>query len=135
VDGPHPFTSLLVTNGGVLTHSPAPNGEAENRLNLTLTGDVMVDATSAINANGGGYGSGSGPSKCHPELKPLGWDEPELPRRRKGDPQEVKLAGRLRREITPSLKWIAKRLPMGRWTCVSNLLNGRSRHRCVNRDD
>src|ERR1035437_10220667 len=77
----------------------------------------------------------SGPSKCHPELKRLGWDEPELPRRRKGDPQEVKLAGRLRRETTLSLKWIARRLPMGSWTCVSNLLNERSRHRCVNRDD
>jgi hypothetical protein len=63
VDGPHPFTSLLVTNGGVLTHSPPPNGEADNRLNLTIAGDVMVDATSAINANGRGYGSGSGPSK------------------------------------------------------------------------
>jgi hypothetical protein len=43
---------------------PAPNGEADNRLNLTIAGDVMVDATSAINANGRGYGSGSGPSKC-----------------------------------------------------------------------
>jgi hypothetical protein len=83
----------------------------------------MVDATSAINANGRGYGSGSGPSKCHPELKRLGWDEPELPGRRKGDPQKVKLAGRLRRETTLSLKWVAKRLPMGSWTCVSNLLN------------
>jgi hypothetical protein len=40
----------------------------------------MVDATSAINANGGGHGSGSGPSKYHPKLKRLGWDEKELPR-------------------------------------------------------
>jgi uncharacterized protein with HEPN domain len=32
-------------------------------------------------------------------------------------------------ETTLSLKWIAQRLPMGSWTCVSNLLNERSRHR------
>jgi hypothetical protein len=95
----------------------------------------MVDATSAINANGGGYGPGSGPSKCHPELKRLGWDEPELPGRRKGDPQKVKLAGRLRPETTLSLKWIAERLPMGSRTCVSNLLNEAPRYRCVNNAD
>jgi hypothetical protein len=67
-----------------------------------------------------------------PSGKRLGWDEPELPRRRKGDPQKVKLAGRLRRETTLSLKCIAQRLPMGSWTCVANLLNEKSRHRCVN---
>ncbi|MCX6878918.1 MAG: hypothetical protein NTW21_34680, partial [Verrucomicrobia bacterium] len=61
VDGPHNFASLAVTNGGVLTHSAAPNGEANNRLDLTITGDVTVDATSAIQANGRGYGPDSGP--------------------------------------------------------------------------
>ena len=61
VDGPHAFTSLLVTNGGAVTHSPAPNGEANNRLDLTIAGDVTVDATSAISVNGRGYGSASGP--------------------------------------------------------------------------
>jgi phosphodiesterase/alkaline phosphatase D-like protein len=65
----------------------------------------------------------------------LSWDEPELPRRRKGDPQKVKLAGRLRRETTLSWKWIAQQLPMGSWTCVSNLPNEKSRPRCVNRED
>lgn len=61
------------------------------------------------------------------ELRRLGWDEEELQRRRKGDKEKVKLAGRLRRETTVSLKWIAKRLQMGSWTYVSNLLNEASR--------
>ena len=61
VDGPHAFTSLLVTNSGAVTHSPAPNGETNNWLNLTIAGDVTVDATSVISGNGRGYGSGSGP--------------------------------------------------------------------------
>jgi hypothetical protein len=69
------------------------------------------------------------------KLKRLGWDEKERPRRRQGDPQKVKLAGRLRRETTLNLKWIAQRLPMGSRTCVSNLLNEKSRHRCVNSED
>ena len=42
---------------------------------------------------------------------------------RKGDPVKVKLAQRLRRETTMSLKWIARRLQMGSWTYVSNLLH------------
>jgi hypothetical protein len=37
----------------------------------------------------------------------LGGEEKERPQRRKGDPQKVKLAGRLRQETTRSLKWIA----------------------------
>ena len=61
VDGPHAFTSLLVTNGGAVTHSPAPNGEANNRLDLTIAGNVTVAATSAINIQGRGYAPASGP--------------------------------------------------------------------------
>ena len=52
-----------------------------------------------------------------------GWREEELARMRKGDQVEVKLAQRLRRETTMSLKWIARRLQMGSWTYVSNLLH------------
>ena len=48
VDGPHAFASLQVTNGGAVTHSPASNGELGNRLDLTIAGDVTVDATSAM---------------------------------------------------------------------------------------
>jgi hypothetical protein len=65
----------------------------------------------------------------------LGWDEKERPRRCKGDPQKVKLARRLCRETTLSLERIAQRLATGSWTCVSNLLNEKSRRRCVNRED
>jgi hypothetical protein len=41
----------------------------------------------------------------------------------KGDKRKVALARRLRQETTMSLKWIAQRLHMGSWTCVSNLLH------------
>jgi len=145
VDGPHAFTSVLVAAGGVLTHSPSPNGTVPNLfitnesqvlsgtnlatllnpdvvtatvavtdstgtidytngvdyllsttnsnltdlerttdssipdgatvlvsyevqspsatagLNLSVTGNVEVDAGGAINANGTGYGGGLGP--------------------------------------------------------------------------
>jgi len=56
------------------------------------------------------------------ELKRLGWGSEELARRRKGDPQKVHLAGRLRTETTMSLAWIAERLHMGSWSNVANLL-------------
>ncbi len=55
-------------------------------------------------------------------MKELGWDEPELAGRRKGDPDKVKLAGRVRQETTMSLQWNANRLKMGSWTYLSNLL-------------
>jgi len=52
----------------------------------------------------------------------LGWQE-EAPRAcPKGHPAKVALARRLRKETTMSLKWIAARLDMGRWTYMSNLL-------------
>jgi hypothetical protein len=61
----------------------------------------------------GGQATEDGEVIVAEELKRLGWDEKERQRRRKGDPQKVKLAGRLRRETTLSLKWIAQRSPMG----------------------
>ena len=57
------------------------------------------------------------------ELERLGWDEDQLRVRRKGHRSKVKLARRLRKETTMSLKWIAQRLQMGTWTYVSKLLN------------
>jgi hypothetical protein len=48
--------------------------------------------------------------------------EDELKRRRKGDRENVKIAARLRRETTMTLKWIAERLYMGTWTNVANCL-------------
>ncbi|MEI6603681.1 MAG: putative Ig domain-containing protein [Verrucomicrobiota bacterium] len=61
VDGPHAFASLLVTHGGVLTHSSAPNGEANNRVGLTIVGNATVDTTSSINVAGLGYAANKGP--------------------------------------------------------------------------
>lgn len=55
-------------------------------------------------------------------LKELGWGKADLGARRKSDPQKVALANFLRSETTMSLKWIARRLEMGSWTHVSNLL-------------
>jgi len=56
------------------------------------------------------------------ELGRLSWTDSELAQRRKGDPSKVRIALRLRRETTMTLKWIAGRLQMGAWTHVSNLL-------------
>ena len=56
------------------------------------------------------------------ELARLGWQEADLAARRKGDPGKVRIARRLRRETTMTLAWIARRLHLGAWTHVSNLL-------------
>jgi REP element-mobilizing transposase RayT len=56
------------------------------------------------------------------ELRRLGWREADLAQRRKGDPDKVRMAWRLRQESTMTLKWIAQRLQMGAWTSVSNRL-------------
>lgn len=56
------------------------------------------------------------------ELQRRAGKEKDLAGARKGDKSKVALARRLRAETTMSLKWIAQRLHMGSWTCVSNLL-------------
>ena len=56
------------------------------------------------------------------ELGRRKWEEANLVKRRKGDPEKVKIALRLRRESIMTLKWIAQRLHMGSWTHVSNCL-------------
>jgi hypothetical protein len=56
------------------------------------------------------------------ELRLLGWDVEELKRRRKGDPQKIRMAQRLRRETTMSFGWIAQQLHMGAAGHVSCLL-------------
>jgi hypothetical protein len=61
------------------------------------------------------------------ELKRRRWTESSLTGRRKGDPEKVKIALRLRRESTMTLKWIAQRLQMGSWTNVSNCLANKSK--------
>ena len=47
------------------------------------------------------------------ELKQRSWSEAQLGRQRKGDPEKVRIALRLRQETTMTLSWIAQRLQMG----------------------
>ena len=61
VDGVHSFASMLLADSAVLTHSPAPAGETNNRLDLAITGELTIDATSRVDVNAKGYGSGAGP--------------------------------------------------------------------------
>jgi putative transposase len=56
------------------------------------------------------------------ELKRARWTEGTLAQKRKGDPKKVKMAQRLRRETTMTLKWIAQRLKMGTNTHLAHLL-------------
>ena len=56
------------------------------------------------------------------ELAGLGWGSEELERRRKGDPQKVLIAARVRRETTMTLAWIADRLRTGAPGHVAHLL-------------
>jgi len=56
------------------------------------------------------------------QLRRRGWTEAELRRRRKGDPEKVKIAWCVRQQTTMTLRWIAQRLNMGTWTHVSNCL-------------
>jgi REP-associated tyrosine transposase len=56
------------------------------------------------------------------ELAKLGWAEADLARRRKGDPEKIRLAQHLRRETTTTLGWIAQRLCMGAKSHLSHLL-------------
>jgi hypothetical protein len=56
------------------------------------------------------------------ELKRLGWDAEELGRRRKGAPEKLRIALRLRRETTMTLSWIAERLQTGTKTHLAHLL-------------
>ena len=55
----HTFASLQIVGGGVLTHSPAPNGETTNHLDLTISGALVIDAASRIDVSGMGFASGS----------------------------------------------------------------------------
>ena len=56
------------------------------------------------------------------ELARRGWTEATLGLRRKGDAEKLKLAVRLRRETTMTVKWIAERLRMGTPTHLAHLL-------------
>jgi putative transposase len=60
------------------------------------------------------------------ELKRRGWGRSDLGSRTKGAKGKVAIARRLRKETTMTLKWIARRLEMGAWTYVSNLVNAKN---------
>ena len=67
------------------------------------------------------------------ELKVAGWTEDNLRTHRKGDPEKVRIALRLRGESTVTLAWIAARLTMGTRTHLAHLLywNGRERPKVI----
>jgi putative transposase len=97
-----------------------------------LKAELLARASERVGAHH--YGSDrqeSGQAKAerlvNEELAKLKWDERELSERRKGDPEKVRIARRLRQETTMTLAWIAGRLRMGVWTHVSNLLRAEGR--------
>jgi hypothetical protein len=57
IDGPHNFRSVHLVGGAVLTHS-ANTSTQTHKLDLNVTGQVIVDATSRIDVSGKGYLSG-----------------------------------------------------------------------------
>jgi putative transposase len=56
------------------------------------------------------------------ELKRRGWEARTLAARRKGDPQKVAIAQRLRKQTTLTLGWITERLGMGTKSHLAHLL-------------
>jgi len=56
------------------------------------------------------------------ELRRRQWGQEELAQRRKGDPEKVKMARRLRSETTMTLAWIAGQLAMGATGYAANCL-------------
>jgi REP element-mobilizing transposase RayT len=63
------------------------------------------------------------------ELRRRGWNAGDLAERRKGDPEKVKTALRLRRETTMTTAWIAQRLAMGTRAYLSHLFYRQARAR------
>ncbi len=62
VDGTHSFTQINLINNAVLTHS-GPDDALRNPLDITITGDALIEAGSRINLSGKGYTAGNGPGK------------------------------------------------------------------------
>ena len=56
------------------------------------------------------------------EMRQRSWDPSQLELRRKGDPEKVQIARRLRAETTMTLAWIAQSLNMGAPGALANLL-------------
>jgi RHS repeat-associated protein len=60
VDGTHTFANLVLLNGAVLTHSPTTATKV-NKLDITVTGTIQIDASSKIDVSGRGFLGGSAP--------------------------------------------------------------------------
>ena len=58
INGAHTFARLWITSGGGVTHTAGQSGS-----DLTITGDLTVDAGGAISVDGKGYGSSAGPGQ------------------------------------------------------------------------
>ena len=57
IDGPHSYNSLLLTNAAVLTHSACTTTNT-HRLDLVVTGAIVVSTNSLIDVSGKGYLAG-----------------------------------------------------------------------------
>ena len=62
------------------------------------------------------------PALLQKELRARNWNEADLAQRRKGDLEKVEIAWRLRQQTSMALKWVARKLQMGSWAYLSNLL-------------
>jgi RHS repeat-associated protein len=60
VDGVHTFENLILVNGAVLTHSPTTATKV-NKLDITVTGTLQIDATSKIDVSNRGFLGGRQP--------------------------------------------------------------------------
>ena len=60
VDGAHTFANLILVNGAVLTHSPSTTTKV-NKLDITVTGVLLIDTTSRIDVTGRGFLGGRQP--------------------------------------------------------------------------
>jgi REP element-mobilizing transposase RayT len=65
----------------------------------------------------------------------LAWEAGALRQAGKGDERQVRLAARIRKDTTMSLKWIAQHLEMGRWTHVSTLLGAKRKQESLKSED
>ena len=63
------------------------------------------------------------------ELRRRKWTERTLSERRKGDPEKIAIARRLREETTMTLAWVANRLNMGTQTHLAHLLYWQGRNK------
>ena len=63
------------------------------------------------------------------ELRRRKWTERTLSERRKGDPEKIAIARRLREETTMTLAWVANRLNMGTKTHLAHLLYWQGRNK------